>query len=99
MKRPRVRFTVRTMMVLVAVAGLTSGVVVWHGRMRRLSALYEMRAAIYITNHISWNHTREMRERKRPKSAREKWRDEMAEKYTRAARYPWLPVEPDPPPP
>jgi hypothetical protein len=47
MKLPRVRFTVRRMMVLVAVAGLTSGAMVWHGRMKRLSALYEMRASKY----------------------------------------------------
>ncbi len=25
--------------------------------------------------------------------------DELARKYERAARYPWLPVEPDPPEP
>jgi hypothetical protein len=27
------------------------------------------------------------------------WRSRMADKYYRAARYPWLPVGPDPPPP
>jgi hypothetical protein len=27
------------------------------------------------------------------------WHTQMAEKYRRAARYPWLPVEPDPPKP
>lgn len=28
-----------------------------------------------------------------------KWRTEMMRKYERAARYPWLPVTPDPPEP
>ena len=27
------------------------------------------------------------------------WHKPLAEKYRHAARYPWLPVEPDPPPP
>jgi hypothetical protein len=27
------------------------------------------------------------------------WHDSMARKYEHAARYPWLPVEPDPPAP
>jgi hypothetical protein len=31
--------------------------------------------------------------------ARAAWNDRMKRKYERAARYPWLPVEPDPPMP
>src|SRR5215813_6576698 len=31
--------------------------------------------------------------------ARAAWNDRMKRKYEQAARYPWLPVEPDPPPP
>ena len=33
------------------------------------------------------------------KAALAQWQSIVAEKYRRAARYPWLPLEPDPPPP
>ena len=32
-------------------------------------------------------------------SPRHEWHDAMADKYSRAARYPWLPAGPDPPEP
>jgi hypothetical protein len=53
MRLSRVRFTLRTMVIAVAVIALTMGAALWHARMSHLSALYEMRASAYTPNHIS----------------------------------------------
>jgi hypothetical protein len=46
---PRVRFTVRRMMIAVAVVALALGVGLWGVRVRRLSRDYSLRAQMYAT--------------------------------------------------
>ena len=86
MRLPRLRFTVRLFMLVVALAACS----VWGYRMWR----------------VSREQAREERHRTHPigyfsADAAEKaaYDAALARKYQRAARYPWLPVEPDPPQP
>lgn len=101
---PRVRFTVRRMMVAVAVAALTLGVIVGlqnrHQRFRRIAEDHRSRM-------IAWEEVgRSEATRKRfdlsgqqVSLAAHHWHLQMAENYEHAARRPWLPVAPDPPEP
>ncbi len=93
MKLPRVRFTVRRMMVAVAVASLALGLSQW---MRRRSGRFDeihrrhVRASFEIAYSSGpWSD----------KEARMTYHWRMITKYERAARYPFLPVAPDPPEP
>jgi hypothetical protein len=124
MRLPRLRFTVRRLMLVVALAGLAMGVGIWSYKMRQLSGGYA-RAAKF---HRAWldryrereavilqaigrletvaarrsvvppSHDRH-REDAADYARKADYREALALKYERAARYPWLPVEPDPPPP
>jgi hypothetical protein len=86
MKRPR--FTVRRLMVAVAVAGLL--IAGWiEGERRRVRFLA-------IADDHSWGADSAIGVISREKMA---WHETMEGKYERAARYPWLPVPPDPPEP
>jgi hypothetical protein len=87
------RFRLRTLMVAVAVVALVSGGWSMWSRSDRFT-------------RIGWSH----QARKNSLAAnpprvgdadrgREGWHAAMAAKYFRAARSPWLPVEPDPSPP
>jgi hypothetical protein len=114
---PRVRFTVRRMMIAVAIVGAALGLGLWGMRATRWANDCKTRAGW----HTSWgrymiaeadeyriaiesgtslhpeakNYPRyEARER-----ARGRFHLRLAAKYERAARYPWLPVAPDPPEP
>jgi hypothetical protein len=97
MKLCRVRFTVQRMMVWVATIALALGGIVWVGKMISLSAAYNRRAAGYhrLTGGVfsggdeSWAI----------RMHRDGWAREMEKKYRHAARYPWLPIGPDKPPP
>jgi hypothetical protein len=124
------RFTVRRLMVVVALAGLMMGGGVWGFRMWRLSGVcaaqaqsYKSRAFIFAnleeirlgaldsdidTSGYSWR--RENRRRLEGWAARSGVEPAryarmaahyaaLVRKYERAARYPWLPLEPDPPQP
>jgi hypothetical protein len=97
------RFRLRTLMAAVAVAGVGLGL--WtglHRRARRFQGLAEyhrMRSTAGVSPlnprgptvvNFLWEET--------PR-ARASWHSAMADKYTYAARSPWLPVAPDPPPP
>jgi hypothetical protein len=89
MRLPRVRFTVRRLMVAVAVVGFALASLT-------LSANYSRRADYFASlqpEWVSWQSGSH--------SFRAKWDYwvEMEHKYRRAARYPWLPVAPDPPEP
>ncbi len=91
MKLHRVRFTVRRLMVVVAIVGITSGLAVWCAKMHRLSRSYLARSGYY-----------ELRYDANPPSPSAKVRDwewQMMMKYQRLAMTPWNPVEPDPPEP
>jgi hypothetical protein len=80
-------------MLVVALAGLVMGSGVEGYKMWRLSGYYAARARKHENVAI----------RMRNGSARFKRQadhhESMAVKYERAARYPWLPVDPDPPEP
>ena len=87
MRLPRVRFTVRRLMVVTAVVALAAyGAVLW-----RRSAEYRERADQFCPLTMSGNNAEERVWLER------RWL--MFYKYDRAARYPFLPVAPDPPQP
>jgi hypothetical protein len=133
MSLPRFRFTIRWMMVAVAIVGLAMGIV----QFRRIAAAHVMRAEshaqqeavicerlatvseeflddqYHLTSVTSGTTTSD-----RPNvfgfvtsgfpdgfRTLEGWRDlakwhnALNQKYARSARYPWLPVAPDPPEP
>ena len=88
---PRVRLTVRGLMIAVAVAGL----IAWMCRLsvsyRRLSASYRSRAASYrslMQIRIGMKFTAER------DAQRDRWIQEQIRKYERTARNPWRPVAP-----
>jgi hypothetical protein len=106
MKWPRPRFTVRRLMIAVAIFAVSLGAVRWVAEMRTRSADYQRRAEEFAAstarlssgvftkdgrlvnkydNENTWLH--------------DAWACKLAEKYWRLSDYPWLPVEPDPPPP
>jgi hypothetical protein len=101
MKLRRVRFTVRRLIVLVAVVAVAFGVVGEPLRRRwRFEKIARYHNAIFQARavneglplgptQISWF----------PRTPKTYWHMMMLIKYERAARYPWLPVWPDPPEP
>jgi hypothetical protein len=99
MKLPR--FTVRRLMVAVAIVGLTLGFEVI--RRRRVAFLEIARlndnTASVLRSELS--ESDEPGPHGDPITMRRlaDYCDAMRKKYELAARYPWLPVEPDPPEP
>ena len=91
MKSPR--FTVRRLMVAVAVVGLMLGLTLW---MKRRSAEFRKKALFYEGMCITmvWQD-----DSPPPDLAHHLWVGKMATKYRYAASYPWWPVEADPPEP
>ena len=87
MPLPRVRFTVRRMMVATAIAGLVLGLGGRHAQFRRIA---EFHSAKYRKLAYGSQIVRVFKIR---------WHAAMAEKYAHASRYPFLPVAPDPPEP
>ena len=115
MRAPRVRFTGRGLMVAVAVVGLAAGAEVMRRRgadfRRRASSYSELAAdlhevaaseaqsalsGVYVSRTADGAiipATRDLL------TGRAGHYAALARKYERAARYPWLHVEPDPPEP
>jgi hypothetical protein len=87
------RFTVRRMMVAVAIVGLMFGFGTW---LSRRSAEFQKKAESYMrTVRVMYSFGRW-----KPRGFdRNSWALKMAEKYHYAARHPWFPVAPDPPVP
>jgi hypothetical protein len=96
------RMTTRRLMIAVAAIGLTLGGAVEVYRLAyRLRLRYDdfldraqWHSGIVFTWNAGWRNT--------PSGATSRriaYHAAMAEKYRQAARRPWLPVEPDPPPP
>jgi hypothetical protein len=113
MKIPRVRFTMRRLMVAVAILGFALGV----AELWRRSRLYTERASDHAGRRSNilqspgsiaywesrWQAQREGRSGAYPwpdgppfVPAIADYHDQMWAKWERAARLPWLPVEPDP---
>ena len=98
MKLPRVRFTLRRLMVVVAMAATVMGSVTY---LKRRSAQFR---AIYFNQALKaeeWNWLAAKLETRRDSRSVNalsiyKFHKFMAEKYDLAARRPWLPVNPDP---
>ena len=97
MRLPRVRFTVRRIMAVVAIVGVGFGVFHW---VEWRAATFRQ-LAIHYRKDCDWFYV--LRGLAEPQSGtigrRFAHQKAMAEKYAWAARYPWLPVEPDPPEP
>ena len=85
MHLPRPRFTVRRMMVAVAIGGVVSGVLTRAARFQQLSDYHRSRIILISPPD--------------PRVYRTLYHMELANKYYYAARHPWLPVTPDPPEP
>jgi hypothetical protein len=102
MRRPR--FSLRLAMALVAVvaSGLGSYVGIESRRLTLLGL-----AEAHRSQMIAWEEVgpSEASRKRFDLAGREvslkahRWHEVLAKKYERAARYPWLPVEPDPPEP
>ncbi len=99
MRMPRLRFTVPGLMILVAVVGIGLRVVYLRRYDSDEAAIYRRLAgnwhvsinALYSENRGAGmaRHVAEMTE----------YYEVLALKYERAALYPWLPFQPDPPEP
>jgi hypothetical protein len=130
MRLPRLRFTVRRLMLSVALAGLAMGGSGWGYRMWWLSGVHA-RTALFHKSWVGRYRTREAvilqaigkiekvvaehsaaepvlvapphiarhREDAADYARKAHYRAALVRKYERAARFPWLPVEPDPPEP
>lgn len=103
---PRPRFTLRRLMAVVAIVAVLLRGGLAGAKMIRLSREYRARAAGFAVatppSCVRWGSAygsprwaRWMRLQQR----RREYREQIIAKYERAARYPWLPVEPDPPEP
>ena len=84
------RFTVRRLMVAVAIVALLSGM----ERLRQRSVAFSSMANYHVIKNSCWagKYAKDYE-----KGAA--YHSLMWQKYDRAARYPWLSVEPDPPKP
>jgi hypothetical protein len=114
MRMPRLRFTVRQMMVAVATLAIVLGVWLWGERRR--AHFYDL--AEWHRHHVlcvivktpgpdgKWVYETTYMPRKKgdPRVPLRQqrisaWHREIGLKYWQAARHPWLPVQPDPPGP
>ncbi len=110
MRVPHVRFTVRRMMVAVAIVAA----LIWGEQTRRRRSYFRGRATICRTNAAEFARAYTTGQmsifRTKPSGPRiattrplvREWAiyyDRLWKKYERASRYPWEYVPPDPPPP
>jgi hypothetical protein len=104
MRLPRLRFTVRRMLVVVAVLGLGIAVPV---RLARLATKYRALARGYWMANLKYDDvdvsggllTPEQARWKAHRVAMRAYNARLSRKYERLASRPWLPVPADPPPP
>jgi hypothetical protein len=94
MTLPRVRFTVRRLMVAVAVAAVVLGGLAYAARLAQLRRLYYRRATELRYAEQTYRHP-SYRDEVQDVAAANRL-GQMAEKYEKAADRPWLPVAPDP---
>ena len=106
MKLHRARFTVRRMMVAVAIVGVIVGGWIEIAKGRRRARFDELSQEYYLRmlncSVITYSgpggaHFEELVKAKEARNAKPlAYYAEMFRKYRSAARYPWLPVAPDP---
>jgi hypothetical protein len=117
---PRFRFTIRWMMVVVAIVAIGLFGSIEYLRLSRVARMHRFRARVHFASSL--NHSRVSRsflEQAEPppvgsgnseaipglrrvaalEGALAGHYSRLTAKYERAARYPWLPVAPDPPEP
>lgn len=105
MRLPRVRFTVRAMMVAMAVLPPVCWVAERALRFRRLAEYHSLRSSADIvsgalrTDGGKATYLVEGGTGAPTTPARVDWHRMLYEKYAKAARSPWLDVAPDPPRP
>ena len=107
LSRFRPRFTVRSLMISVVIVGLLMGASLWIVEMRTRSAAYRQRAFEFgdmtgfrLGRTVQAKNGRSVNPMDDENTyLRYAWATKLAEKYWRLADRPWLPVEPDPPPP
>ena len=94
MRLPRIRLTTRWLMVVVAVVAVGCAVVVSlvERRRARFARIADRHLSVLLTPAQVWDPERRS-------ALRLNWHSEMADIYLHATRYPWLPIEPDPPEP
>ena len=95
------RFRIRTLMIAVAVAGALMAAELTRRRWAELAVEYRKAAAFHSSLaevYRSGAHLDSRVEDPAETSRLVSRQLRLAEKYRRAARYPWLPVVPDPPP-
>jgi hypothetical protein len=97
---PRFRFTLRWMMVGVAITALAIIVGRWGAEMIRISRGHERWAMRHgIVERYAVEAAAKEAAHRPELTAKAAHHASMRQKYERAARYPWLAVEPDPPGP
>jgi hypothetical protein len=106
MRWPRPRFTVRRLMIAVAILAIGFGAIKWVAEMRARSSDYRRRAIEFECRTLRrgsmvWKGGNRWVDRfdNENDCLRDDWARRMAAKYERLSYYPWLAAEPDPPPP
>jgi hypothetical protein len=100
---PHARFTVRRLMIAVAVFALLLGAMALRQRRSHFQALADYHA--FQARHIRSSHGSMIQPSGAyvhiplGSSSRAEYHKDMGGKYGYAASHPWLPVEPDPPVP
>jgi hypothetical protein len=110
MRLPRLKFTIRALMIAVAIVALGLGLWFQIQKWRRLAAVYQAEAARHAA--LETEYQRRLLWDLGPGHARPAWlagvaslelhvahHANLAEKYRDAADRPWWPAPPDPPPP
>jgi hypothetical protein len=96
MKLPRLRFTVRWLIIAVAIVGVLFGLVIERqSRFRKLASHHQAECEKLLKMPIIMFAGSS----DDPVMRRLEWSYPMKLKYESAARYPWLPVAPDAPEP
>ena len=95
MRLPRVRFTVRRMMVAVAVVAVPLGAIT---ELKRRRDRFQWLGS-YHAGKTGMQYINSFSPRPRFSTPRGYWHYELSRKYMIAAERPWLPVDPDPPDP
>jgi hypothetical protein len=105
MRVPRLRFTMRRLMVAVALLSLLLGLVARRQRLLRLSTYHaEQSYRTMIVQQSNLPAAVDSFGGQEPgaylfPTPRSEWHTRMSMKYEVAASHPWLPVDPDSPPP
>lgn len=105
MRLPRIRFTVRRLMVAVGVLAILLGIAVQARRALLNYEIYKEKAYDYDTEEGSMRYIYMVHCQDSPEEVKERLRrliqyyGAMKAKYEAAMRHPWIDVEPDPPVP